>query len=274
MARGGSLLWWVTAVILHRMITGSPLTVYNCWRPRESWSTNKPRDKQQHADENDSTTGVKVFRAQSRLRRKPVQSATTCLTSVYFGSWSCSGADDYSVTGRQASEGRLRQSRTIICWEAAVRGVYDGLREHPGGTSRLTLRLRSCHQGERAKGFAQRIGLLEKWEKCFANTAFTRAPISGCDFALYSVKCQGTNLQLAKVLLFSKKKNPLEMRNLSRGHWKSISKKRIKYSISLSWVFLSWVGIGGCAATATHNLGWEHCGVICANDWLLVILQN
>lgn len=135
MARGGSLLWWVTAVILHCMITGSPLTVYNCWRPRESWSTNKPRDKQQHADEEESTAGVKVLRAQSRLRRKPVQSATTCLTSVYFGSWSCSGAGDYSVTRRQASEERLRQSRPIICWEAAVRGVHHGLREHRGGAS-------------------------------------------------------------------------------------------------------------------------------------------
>lgn len=84
MARGGSLLWWVTAVISRRMITGSPLTVYNCWRPRESLSTNKPRDKRQHADE-ESTTGVKVFRAQSRLTKKPVQSATTCLTRCISG---------------------------------------------------------------------------------------------------------------------------------------------------------------------------------------------
>lgn len=124
MARGGSVLWWVTAVKLHRMITGSPLTVYNCCCPRESWSTNKPRDKERHADEEESTAGVKVLRAQSRLRRKHVQSATTCLTSVYFGSRRCGGAGDYSVTGRQASEGRQRQSRAVICWEAAVRASW------------------------------------------------------------------------------------------------------------------------------------------------------
>lgn len=94
--------------------------------------------------------------------------------------------------------GKLRQSRTIICGEAAVRGVHDGLREHPGGTSRLKVRLRSCRQAGRDKGFAQSDELPKKWEEYCADTAFTRTPVSGYDFAIYSVKCEGTNEESPK----------------------------------------------------------------------------
>lgn len=192
MARGGSLLWWVTAVISHRMITGSPLTVYNCWRPRESLSTNKPRGKRQHADE-ESTTGVKVFRAQSRLTKKPVQSATTCLTRCISGAevevtpvitvWLADRHQREAETEphhnllRGSRAGRSRRSqraswRNIPAKSASV--VVP-----PGWESqRDLLKVTSCQK---------------KWEEYCADTEFTQTPVCGYDFAIYSVKCEGTN---------------------------------------------------------------------------------
>lgn len=110
--------------------------------------------------------------------------------------------------------GKLRQSRTIICGEAAVRGVHDGLREHPGGTSRLKVRLWSCRQAGRDKGFAQRDELPKKWEKYCADTAFTRTPVSGYDFAIYSVKCGGTNEESPKDY-YSWKKSAIQSEEFS-----------------------------------------------------------
>lgn len=165
-------------------ITGSPLTVYNCWRPRESLSAStqtKPRDKQQHADE-ESSAGVRVFRAQSRLTKKPAQSATTCFDTVYFGSWSSSGAGDDSATGRRAPEGSQTETEPH---HNLLRGSRAGPSPRPQRASWRNIpaqsaraRGRGGEEGGGAEGLAQRDG-----QKHCADTSFTPTPGSGCDFA-------------------------------------------------------------------------------------------
>lgn len=136
--------------------------------------------------------------AQSRLRRKPVQSATTCLTSVYFsGAGAGAGAVAPLITARLADWG-IRGNAETEPHRNLLRGSRAGRSRRPRRTSQLTVRLWSCRQGGRAKGFAQRDGLPEKCEKCCADTAFARSPISGYGFAISNGKCKGTHLSLAK----------------------------------------------------------------------------
>lgn len=141
--------------------------------------------------------------------------------------------------------GSLRQSRTIICSEAAVRGLHDCLWEHPGGTSRLTVSLWSCRQDGRAKRFAQCDGLLEKCGKCCEDTAITRGSNIWLWFRFPQCEIQWYKLRVGLTTVF--------FFFLNR---KSILKRKEKKSR---------VEFGGCAAA--HVLRWEHRGAICANDW-------
>lgn len=189
MARRGSLLWWVTAVTSHRMITGT-LTVYNCWRPRESWSTNKRRDKQQHADE-ESTIGVKVFRAQSRLTEKPVQSATTCWTRCILGA----GAEVTLVIAAWLADRHQREAETEP-HHNLLRGSRAGLSPQSASESIL-----AEHPGWKfVCGRAARVGeprdllkekTAKKWQKYCADTVFTPTPLMTLQSTLWNL--EGTN---------------------------------------------------------------------------------
>lgn len=213
MARGGSLLWWVTAVISHRMITGSPLTVYNCWRPRESLSTNKPRGKRQHADE-ESTTGVKVFRAQSRLAKKPVRSATTCLTRCISGA----GAEVTPVITVWLADRHQREAETEP-HHNLLRGSRAGRSRRSQRASWRNIPAKSASvvvpPGWESQGICSKWrAAKKKWEKYCADTAFTRTPLCCYDFAICSVKCEGTNEESPKDF-YSWKKSAIQNEEFS-----------------------------------------------------------
>lgn len=83
----------------------------------------------------------------------------------------------WMITGWQQKEGRdrplqaVRQIPTISSWKAALRGIHDSLRGHPGGTSWLKMWLWYYEEGGRVREFIQSDGKWQSWKERLSRRA-------------------------------------------------------------------------------------------------------